>query len=51
MGQGPGPARSPVRRNENPKPFVWHKTADEILDRLARYCAAVLGTEFLGEST
>ena len=24
--------------NENPKPFVWHKTADEILDRLARYC-------------
>jgi transposase len=23
--------------NENPKPFVWHKTADEILDTLAQY--------------
>jgi transposase len=23
--------------NENPKPFVWHKTADEILDSLATY--------------
>jgi transposase len=24
--------------NEEPKPFVWHKSADEILDTLARYC-------------
>ena len=24
--------------NDNPKPFVWHKTADEILDSLANYC-------------
>jgi hypothetical protein len=23
--------------NENPRPFVWHKTADEILASLARY--------------
>ncbi len=23
--------------NENPKPFTWHKTADEILDTLAAY--------------
>jgi transposase len=23
--------------NENPRPFVWHKTADEILDRLHKY--------------
>jgi transposase len=23
--------------NENPKPFVWTKTADEILERLASY--------------
>jgi transposase len=23
--------------NENPRPFVWHKTADEILDSLAGY--------------
>jgi transposase len=27
--------------NENPKPFVWHKSADEILERLASYCSAV----------
>lgn len=27
--------------NENPKPFTWHKTADEILERLAGYCTAV----------
>jgi transposase len=23
--------------NDNPRPFVWHKTADEILDTLSRY--------------
>ena len=27
--------------NENPTPFVWHKTADEILERLAGYCGAI----------
>ncbi|MCP4962403.1 MAG: IS630 family transposase [Actinomycetia bacterium] len=27
--------------NENPKPFVWHKTADEILERLGRYCEQI----------
>jgi hypothetical protein len=27
--------------NEDPKPFVWHKTAEQILERLAGYCAAV----------
>jgi hypothetical protein len=27
--------------NENPKPFIWHKTADEILQCLAGYCAAI----------
>src|SRR3954451_23805621 len=32
--------------NENPKPFVWHKTAEQILERLAAYCTAVnQGTE------
>ncbi len=25
--------------NENPKPFVWHKTADQILDSLKKYLA------------
>jgi len=27
--------------NENPKPFVWHKTADEILTNLANYCQRI----------
>jgi len=24
--------------NDEPKPFIWHKSADEILDALANYC-------------
>ena len=27
--------------NDNPRPFVWSKTADEILDTLAGYCARI----------
>jgi len=27
--------------NQNPTPFVWHKTAEEILERLAGYCTAI----------
>jgi transposase len=27
--------------NDDPKPFVWHKTADEILDSLADYCRRI----------
>jgi transposase len=27
--------------NDDPKPFVWHKTADEILDNLANYCERI----------
>jgi hypothetical protein len=27
--------------NENPRPFVWTKTAEQILERLAGYCTAV----------
>jgi transposase len=27
--------------NENPRPFVWRKSADEILESLGRYCAAI----------
>jgi transposase len=30
--------------NENPKPFVWHKTAEQILERLAGYCSALNAT-------
>ena len=29
--------------NESPKPFVWHRKADEILEKIAR-CKAVTGT-------
>jgi transposase len=28
--------------NKNPKPFVWHKTADKILDSVARFCTRTL---------
>ncbi len=24
--------------NDDPRPFVWTKTADQILDSIARYC-------------
>ncbi len=27
--------------NENPKPYVWTKTADEILNSIARYCTRI----------
>ena len=27
--------------NEDPKPYVWHKTADEILNSLAAYCQRI----------
>jgi transposase len=27
--------------NEDPRPYVWHKTADEIFDGLSRYCQRI----------
>jgi transposase len=30
--------------NKDPKPFVWHKTADQILDSVARFCKRTLET-------
>jgi transposase len=30
--------------NDNPRPFVWHKSADEILDTLAQYCQRISGS-------
>jgi transposase len=30
--------------NKNPRPFVWHKTADQILDSVARFCKRTLET-------
>ena len=31
--------------NENPKPYVWTKTADEILAKLAAFCARTSDSE------
>jgi hypothetical protein len=31
--------------NDSPKPFVWKKTAEEILDSLARYLQRISGGE------
>jgi hypothetical protein len=28
--------------NKNPKPFVWTKSADEILETLAAYCQRII---------
>ncbi len=28
-------------RTDNPKPFVWHTNADEILDSVAAYCQRI----------
>jgi len=30
--------------NKNPKPFVWTKTADDILETLADYCQRIVGS-------
>jgi transposase len=30
--------------NQHPRPFVWHKTADEILESLAAYCQRISGS-------
>lgn len=30
--------------NKDPKPFAWHKTADQILDSVARFCVRTLET-------
>jgi transposase len=30
--------------NDNPRPFVWRKTADEILQNLARYCQRIINS-------
>ena len=27
--------------NQNPRPFTWYKTADDILDTLATYCQRI----------
>ena len=37
--------------NTHPQPFVWHRTADEILAKLASYCATGTGNKYLGAST
>ena len=44
--QGARSGHSPVHRltNETPKPFVWMKTADEILASVARFCHRISET-------
>jgi hypothetical protein len=32
--------------NANPRPFTWTKTADEILDSLAKYLARISGAGY-----
>jgi hypothetical protein len=32
--------------NQNPRPFSWHKTADEILDSPAKYLARISGAGY-----
>jgi transposase len=32
------------QHNHDPKPLVWHKTADQILDSVARFCTRTLET-------
>jgi len=27
--------------NDNPRPYVWTKTADQILDSIAKYCTRI----------
>ena len=36
--------------NEDPKPFIGHKRANEILQRLGRYCADLTNTQFIDGS-
>jgi hypothetical protein len=31
--------------NEHPRPFLWTKTADEILDKVAAYCHRISGSD------
>ena len=33
------------RHNRDPKPFIWHKTADQILDSVARVCKRINDSE------
>ena len=30
-----------AHHNRDPKPFIWHKTADQILDSVARFCGRI----------
>jgi hypothetical protein len=50
MGAHAGINASVATWNEEPKPFVWHKSADQILDRLAGY-SSTFNTGNLTSST
>lgn len=35
--------------NDQPHPFIWHKTADELLESLARFCKRTLNPRYWGK--
>ena len=37
--------------NNDPQPFIWHKTADEILHRLGRYCTDITTNNLIDETS
>jgi hypothetical protein len=46
VGLYPNPPEAAVRTwienwNDNPKPFLWHKSADEIIDSVAAHCQRI----------
>ncbi|MBV9869792.1 MAG: IS630 family transposase, partial [Frankiaceae bacterium] len=30
--------------NDNPRPYVWSKTADQILESISKYCSRINGS-------
>jgi hypothetical protein len=32
--------------NENPRPYLWSKTAEQILDSISRYCQRITQTRY-----
>ena len=38
------PIRTWIRLRDDPRPFVWHKAADEIVTNLANYCERISGS-------
>jgi hypothetical protein len=39
--EDPAVAAGPATWNDNPRPYVWTKTADQILESITRYCTRI----------